>query len=770
VSRPSAAPARAERWRWPLALERYDRSPRLRPDERRALAAIAGHRSGAWPPAIHAPLERLLRPLQAALDYAGETAPKRWVDTKRDFALWMHRTQVAYWGWDRDQWRGLVTDVNRRRRNWTPPLLACYLVGGYRDLGAIARAFERYPFAVKVFGREAVDGAVARLTAVLTGWGYRENQTRALAMRRIVGELLLRNGSPRLEDITGESLAALLAGRPTAKVAEYGGQVARALRELGVGEGLPGGRPGPARVQRPAGRAAGVSPAWEQLSRRWFETSTLTPLVRYERYRRLLNIARWQATTYPDIAGPAAWTRELAAACVAAINDFHVGDWSAPDDPTPRAHRGKPLAPSSKEGYLIDVRGFFRDCQEWEWIPRRFDPQRAFATPRALRALIGPKPRILADDLWAKLMWAGLNLQESDLPVGDRPGLGRRGRPWFYPLALVRAAALVWLFAGLRNDEIRRLRVGCVRWQATDGGPVDPGRAIPPEAICLLDVPVNKTGAAFTKPVDRLVGQAIAGWEGERPAAPAELDAKTNELVDFLFVHRGKRLGEQYINGSLIPLLCGKGGVPLADARGAITSHRARATIASQLYNAREGMELFELQAWLGHRSPEATRYYVAVTPTKLARSYREAEYFARNVRLIDVLLDQEAVTTGAAARGEPWKFYDLGHGYCTYDFFAHCPHRMACARCSFYRPKESSAALLAEGQGHLLRMKQELVLTDEELAVIDEGIALHGRLLERLQDTPTPAGPTPRESRAACLPAEALASPAKRRRHAGAL
>jgi hypothetical protein len=87
-----------------------------------------------------------------------------------------------------------------------------------------------------------------------------------------------------------------------------------------------------------------------------------------------------------------------------------------------------------------------------------------------------------------------------------------------------------------------------------------------------------------------------------------------------------------------------------------------------------------------------------------------------------------------------------------------------ACARCSFYRPKEASAALLAEGHGHLLRMKQELVLTDEELAVIEEGIALHGRLLERLQDTPTPAGPTPRESWAAGTPMEPLASPARRR------
>ena len=44
-------------------------------------------------------------------------------------------------------------------------------------------------------------------------------------------------------------------------------------------------------------------------------------------------------------------------------------------------------------------------------------------------------------------------------------------------------------------------------------------------------------------------------------------------------------------------------GVASSDVRGNITSRRARATIASQLFNSREPMSLFELQAWLGHGS-----------------------------------------------------------------------------------------------------------------------------------------------------------------------
>ena len=69
------------------------------------------------------------------------------------------------------------------------------------------------------------------------------------------------------------------------------------------------------------------------------------------------------------------------------------------------------------------------------------------------------------------------------------------------------------------------------------------------------------------------------------------LDRKTREHVDFLAA-RARRFGNHYINNAIIPILCGMVGVPTADVRGNITSHRARSTIASQLYNAKEPMTL----------------------------------------------------------------------------------------------------------------------------------------------------------------------------------
>jgi hypothetical protein len=228
-------------------------------------------------------------------------------------------------------------------------------------------------------------------------------------------------------------------------------------------------------------------------------------------------------------------------------------------------------------------------------------------------------------------------------------------------------------------------------------------------------------------------------------------DQKTGEMVDFLFLHRMRPLGEFFLNRGLIPRLCRKAGVPQNDLRGKITSHRARSTIATQLFNAKEPMSLFELQEWLGHRMPSSTQRYAKITPTKLMKSYSDAGYFGRNLRAIEVLIDQEKIRNGVGA-AEAWKFYDLGHGYCTYDFFDQCPHRMACAKCSFYMPKGSTMAALLEGKNNLLRMRQEIPLSDAELAALDDGVSALESLLSRLADVPTPAGPTPLQLRDTAL------------------
>ncbi|WP_280383635.1 tyrosine-type recombinase/integrase [Nocardia wallacei] len=172
----------------------------------------------------------------------------------------------------------------------------------------------------------------------------------------------------------------------------------------------------------------------------------------------------------------------------------------------------------------------------------------------------------------------------------------------------------------------------------------------------------------FSKPVDPIVGQLVDAWRHVRPPQPDLRDRKTGEHRQFLFCVRGQLIGRAYLNDTLIPALCAKAGIPETDSRGALTSHRARSTIATQLLNAPEPLSIADLQEWLGHKHIASTRHYAAILQRRLTAAYHKADYFARNVRTTQVLIDRETILSGAASGGEqPWKYYDLGDGYCTY-------------------------------------------------------------------------------------------------------
>lgn len=722
-----------ENWTWPLNLAAYDRRPELTSAERVALAGVLTSidrpRAGLnqFPEEVH----RLLRPVQDVLDHIRAEGHVR-VNLFRVIAIHTHERQCSVWGWTHREWIQLIrlqqSELAARHvsgNRWRPDLIAsAYLLVGFRDWSAIKRV-ELVTLAARVFGRDNLDTACESVLGTLGAWGYRPVSLKEV--RRCLCDALLAAKSPRLEDLDRSLLETLYAAARKRDV----GYVALSLALAGLGLIDRPLASIPEREEEwPSIDVDAVPPQWTEWCRRWYCTSTLRATTRDGYYALLLKAGRWLMATYPTIGGPEQWTRETAAAYVAVVERMAVGQWALPNA-RHKGRVGQPIVPSAKASHLTAVRTFFRDGQEWGWFPRRFDPRRVFATPRSTLALMGPRPNVVADDTWAKLVWAGLNLTTSDL--AGRAG----GRARQYPLELVRAVAITWLFAGLRNDELRRLPLGCLRWQTVtaDGA-----------SLCLLDVPANKTGPGFTKPVDRVVGEAIQAWEAVRPSQQRLVDPTTGQAVAYLFGYRGRRLGGLFLNETLIPLLCRKAGVPESDTRGKITSHRARATIATQLYNAKEPLTLFELQAWLGHRSPSSTQHYAQLTPTTLARAYADADYFTRNVRTINVLLDQDAVRSGAAAQGEPWRLYDLGHGYCSYDFFDQCPHRMACAKCSFYVPKGSSRAQALEGKTNLLHMLQEIPLTEDERAAVEDGVAAFDRLLEGLGDVPAPDGSTPRQ------------------------
>jgi len=742
------------------ALDRYDRAADLAVDEQAALAELVASRL-APAKSIQSRLCRLVGPLREAM--AVVDGSQRYKDVAVSTLLrTCQRENRAYWGWDSRTWTRVLgptqaafyqehgAQVEAGARQYM--IAAAYLLDRPVDLWALGD-FKREALARKIFGHELVEKAVSAILGVLQGWGY--STTGATALGATLCELLLLNRSPHLQDLTAEYLEAFRSQVDSKERRARVYDVGRALAALGILASplptAPYASPAPNASARPPHSSPEVTidqvhPEWRGWVERWESTSTLTRYTRRHVGNCLLKVGRWLQSRHPEVTRPEQWDRGLGIEYVAAVDRMKVGDHVGRRFlERAGAKRGQPIAPRTKSAYIGAMRVFFRDLQEWSWIPIRLDPWRVFAPPRSVKALIGPSPRTIAPDIWARLLWAGLNLSAEDLPRGTSC--------LYYPIELLRALALVWLFAGLRSDEIVRLRVGCVRWQQDDVTLPSTGEILPRNAVCLLDVPVNKTGTAFAKPVDTAVGEAIVAWQKARPTQPSLPDRKTGESVDYLFCYRARPVPREYINGGLIPLLCRKAQVPLKDVRGSITSHRARSTIASQLFNARDPMSLFELQAWLGHRSPVTTRNYLAIEPTRLAKAYADANYFARNVRAIAVLIDQDAIKSAAAASGAPWRYYDLGHGLCAYEFFEQCPHRMACPRCDFFKPKESGRVQLLEAKSNLLRLLREVPLTDDERAAVDGDLAALDRLAARLAQQPTPSGQTPEELNACTKP-----------------
>ncbi|HZS62139.1 MAG TPA: site-specific integrase [Gemmatimonadaceae bacterium] len=674
----------------------------------------------------------------------------------------MLRVDAAYWQWTEAQWiqAGLARIRPCRPRPSTREhakrqmgVSTVYAVGYVLcQSNAWARCGLVIPTAIlarRIFGAD-FDESLDRVVKVLKTMGYSfasEHEGRLQqrypeaprAVQRItppLARVLLWNRSPRLEHLTYERLLEIRDEDEEIARAAHKSYVAlsKALVTLGIIKE-------PFR-QRKWGSIARFTPAlqegvahrWVHWVERWFSTSTLAPTTR-QCYRSVLySVGRWLGAHHPDQVDPERWTTELAAAFTAAIDRAHCGDWSVHTGSLAPGQCGQPFKPRTKAAYIRVVRTFFRDLVRWKWVALTdLDPREDFKVPTSIVRLIGPKPRDVAQAHWIKLVWASLNLTDDDITACT-----------IHPPSMVRAMAVLWTHAGLRTDELIRLAVGCVHDVPAAGASDDPIDAELAALVCFLRLPVAKTATERTKPVGRAVAAVVRDWEAVRPPQRPALDRKTNELVYFLFSTREDRAGKDFVNRTLIPLLCRKAGMPIEDVPGKrITSHRGRASAASWYFNTQQGMTLEELRQWLGHRQLSSTEHYVQPTPIKQARAFARAH---KNSGLIELLIDTEAVTSGAAASGTPWQYYDLGHGYCSNELYAYCPHRMMCPACEYHVPYESDLGRILRAKGRAQRMLIEMPLSAAERAALAGDVAVRERLAAKLLHTPTPSGQTPAE------------------------
>lgn len=710
-----------------LDVSRFDRSPLLGEEEAHALDALSSvrffrHVTQQQRTPEGQALARLYEPIRAVLEYVGlaHQITIAW----GAFLDHMRALGRPYFAWSPADWVAFaVGPCARRKVSRSVALSVAYLACDLRDPVALQQVRANpTSLARRVFGSAALEAAHARLLDALTAVGYPRHDD--LYLLRSLSLLLLAAGAPSLEAIRPDAVEAAYALPALPVYARMGVyRISCALDLLGILE-RPLRIPGRSRVTP----REGVAAEWAAWCARWRTTSARAKKARQDVYGYLMRVGLWLNERHPEVHSPADWSLDTCLDLLAMVSEAVTEQYVF----LRGRFREKPLTAKSKAEIVHAVRVFFLDLQAWQWIPPRFAPHVALALPEAIKRQLGPQPRDIEEKTWLKLIWASLNLQAEDLPHS-----GATGQLW-YPFELVRAAAVLWTHAGLRMNELCRLRCGCTKAQAEELVDEETERRFPPGTICYLEVPFNKTSAPFAKPVAGVVHEAVAAWEAVRPAQPRRLDGKTGHWVDYLLSYKGRQIGMDYLNNSVIPMLCRKAGVPLADGRGRFTSHRGRSSAVTMLANARWEMSLVELMKWCGHKNPGSTLHYLRLRPAKLARAYARADDTAY---LIEVLIDQEAVLSGSAAAGEAWKYYDLGSSYCTHAFWSTCPHRLACAGCAFNVPKASARGQAIAAKAFLGRYLERVPLTEDERQAVQGDLGKLDAMLAKLERVAAPDG-----------------------------
>lgn len=705
-----------------IDLSRYDRAPSLTVDELRiaqrwAEGAVITRRQ----------LPRLYAPLADVLLHDGADRVNRLRSVKLVLTE-VGRSGQAYWAWDERRWLDLI---DQRPASPTlsmmPQMTAlAYLLGGVRGFYGLKRNITLAPAARLVFGADLFDRECGRVVTALQRVGFKRGDLRSF-MPALVAAVALEGGDPRLESFDKALLERVRALYQGHRISAGIAMLANGLAALGLSPNLVRFR---LYTSRRGTEPDDIHPDWMEWCRRWLETSTLLEGSRRAVYNTIMRIGIWLKREHPEVTGPGEWTVDTCAAFLAAVDKQVVGSWAGSAfDYRGVPTTGKPLSPSSKVAVHQALRRFMADVQNWEWVKLRCNPRYHLSTPTSVRRLLPMNPRTIDDAVWLKLTWASLNLEASDFLRDAR-----------HPLEMVRAMAVIWTHAGLRSNEVVRLRLGCARPHGDDlaGSSDSAGQG---SKLCWLDVPAGKNGTAYTKPVNAVVLREVEAWAQLRPVQRPLLDRRTGEQVDYLFQLRGRPVGRRVLNDTIIPMLCAKAGVALEDSMGRITSHRGRASAVTMLASVPNGMNLFELSKWCGHRDTKAIMSYVRSRPTQLATAFAKAD---QSAHMIQVVVDQAVITAGAARDGTPWKYYDLGDSYCSNAFWSTCPHRMACAGCFFNIPKASAKGQALEAQRSAARLLEEVWLSpDERVAVEGDLTALEG-MLAKLQDVPALDGRTP--------------------------
>jgi len=265
-------------------------------------------------------------------------------------------------------------------------------------------------------------------------------------------------------------------------------------------------------------------------------------------------------------------------------------------------HTGAPLSVSFRRSVVTLITRFVTETAAWEWddIPARVLFSRA-----DIPKINHPLPRFIPEHELAALMTAVDQLAD----------------PY------QRAALIVARWSGARRDEIRRLAVDCLD-AYPDGHP-------------RLRIPVGKGYAERMIPLHPLAAEALRAVIdlARQQRARGRFDPSAGRPVQHVFVVRGKLLSNAFLFDLSLKAACTAAGLVDSAGRPAITAHRFRHTIGTQL--AEGGARIQTIMAVLGHRTPNMSIIYSTLSDATVKRQYQNA---------LDRHLDPDITLAGPAA------------------------------------------------------------------------------------------------------------------------
>lgn len=386
---------------------------------------------------------------------------------------------------------------------------------------------------------------------------------------------------------------------------------------------------------------------------------------------RLAHFGRFLAELDPDLSSLAELDRER-----------HIEPYLNSISGAVNSKTGEPITVADQDRRIRALSSFLTDIAEWGWEQA---PARKLVFRSDMVRLPRTLPRYLPVDADRRLSEA---LERSE-----------------YRLAA--DALLLQRACGLRIGELLDLELDCVHEIGGNGA--------------WLKVPLGKLDTERMVPLDdetvALIDRIVATRAEGRPL----VHPRTRRLVQFLFTHHGRRLGQAAVRLEL-------DRAAQVAGLGHVTSHQLRHTFATAMVNA--GVSLQSLMALLGHVSAEMSLRYGRLFDQTVRAEYERALELAKarigplpdNKRRIPLRADGDW-------RDEPAIKSRLAGGYCLRaPAQGACPYANICEHCPSFRTDAASVSVLAAQ-----RVDAEALAQDAEARGWIEEADRHRRLITRL-------------------------------------